>query len=128
MKKEAAQFGVQPFSYDILDEEAKKISSLILAVNKKCAGAQVDDVARELFQWAEQMSKEGRVPEAEFLYLHAINIWQRHHVLNYPVLFVSLRDYAQQLLAASESQKEQLSNVNVTALVDSMPIIETNAA
>src|SRR5437870_10041115 len=98
MEKEAAQFGVTPFSYDILDEEAAKISSLILAVNQKCAGNQADSVARELFDWAEEMSSLGRPHEAEFLYLHAINIWERHHELTYPITFVNLREYAKRLL------------------------------
>jgi hypothetical protein len=97
-----------------LDEEAHKISSLILAVNKMCAGRQVDEVARELFQWAEEMSRLNRGSEAEFLYLHAINIWERHHTLSYPITFTSLRDYAAKLLDASNLQRSQ-NNLAVVA-------------
>jgi hypothetical protein len=120
MEKEAAQFGVTPFSYDILDQEAAKISSLIAAVNKKLAASQADEVARELFNWAEQMRDESRLPEAEFLYLHAINVWERHHKLAYPIQFVSLRDYA--LLFMSESDAKLTNNVAV------MPGVMENAA
>lgn len=127
MEKQSAQFGVQPFSYDILDAEAAKISSLISAVNKKCAGAAVDEVARDLFVWAEEFARDGRQAEAEFLYLNAINIWQRNHQLQYPVQFISLRDYAQQLLALSEARFAECS-ANVTALPEPLSIIESNAA
>lgn len=109
MEKEAAQFGTTPFSYDILDQEAAKISSLIAEVNQKLAASQADEVARELFHWAEQMREGNRVAEAEFLYLHAINVWERHHKLAYPILFVSLRDYA--LLFMSQSDAKLADNV-----------------
>jgi hypothetical protein len=121
MEKEASQFGVTPFSYDILDQEAAKISSLILAVNKKCAASQADAVARDLYDWAEQMRQDGRMPEAEFLYLHAINIWERHHQLTYPINFVSLPDYARMLLSESDAK---IGADNVTAL----PQVMGNAA
>jgi hypothetical protein len=122
MEKEAAQFGTTPFSYDILDQEAEKISSLILAVNKKCAASQADDVARELFDWAEQMREQGRLHEAEFLYLHAINIWERHHELTYPINFVSLPEYARMLL--NESNAKIVAD-NITEL---QPAVMENAA
>lgn len=98
MEKEVEQLDAKPFSYDILDEEASKISSLILAINQKCANRHTQEVARELFEWAEQLTLEGRGSEAEFLYLHAINLWERHHKLPYPITFVSLKHHAAQLL------------------------------
>jgi hypothetical protein len=122
MEKEAAQFGVTPFSYDILDEEAAKISSLIAAVNKKCAGSAVDEVARDLFGWAEQMRDSGHLPEAEFLYLHAINIWQQHHQLTYPINFVSLREYARMLLCESDAKAAAAATVTELA-----PVVEQAA-
>jgi hypothetical protein len=115
MEKEAAQFGVTPFSYDILDQEAAKISSLISAVNQKLAASQADEVARELFQWAEQMREENRLAEAEFLYLHAINVWERHYKLGYPILFKSLRDYA--MLFMSQSDAKLADNVAILPTV-----------
>lgn len=103
MDKEESQFGVTPFSYEILDQEAAKISTLISAVNKKCAASQADAVARDLFEWAEDMRDNGRMAEAEFLYLHAINIWARNYQLKYPINFVSLREYALMLLVESDT-------------------------
>ncbi len=129
MDTEASQHGAELFSYDILDAEAKKISGLILAVNQKCAGAQVDhQVAGDLFEWAEQMSKAGRLPEAEFLYLHAINIWERHIVLAYPINFVSLRGYALMLLHASDVNSAKEAPSNVSSITENVPLIESNAA
>lgn len=120
MEQEAAQFGVQPFSYDILDEEAAKISTLVLAVNQKCAGNQADAVARDLFNWAEEMHQCNRPHEAEFLYLHAINIWQRHHELPYPITFTTLRDYAKRLLTESNTKLDNIAPI--------IPPMESNAA
>lgn len=104
MEKEESQSGIMPFSYEILDQEAAKISNLISAVNQKCATSQADAVARDLFDWAEDMRVQGRMAEAEFLYLHAINIWSRHNQLQYPINFVSLRDYALMLLSESDAK------------------------
>lgn len=116
MEKEAAQFGVTPFSYDILDQEAAKISSLIAEVNQKLAASQADEVGRGLFHWGEQMRSENRVAEAEFLYLHAINVWERHHKLAYPIVFSSLRDYALLFMSQSDAKLDNVAVLPTAAM------------
>ena len=86
-----------PFSYTILDDEAAKISALILAVQQKCL-QKSSEVARELFAWAEALREDGRRAEAEFLYLHCINMCERQHGAQYPIEFRSLRDFAATLV------------------------------
>ena len=68
------------------------------------------------------MRDEQRLPEAEFLYLHAINIWQQHHQLTYPINFVSLREYARMLMSESDAKAAAAENVTEFA-----PVVE-NAA
>ena len=97
MESESNRQDVVPFSYDILDQEASKISGLIQDIQKKCALAG-DQLAADLFGWAQDCDKAGRLPEAEFLYLHFINVFGRQYHPQYPVVFRGLREFARQLL------------------------------
>src|SRR5262249_43746999 len=99
--------------HEFVDEEAHKISSLILAVQQRCAEGG-DRVGADLFAWAEEYSRSGRRAEAEFLYLHAMGWCERLYGVVYPIMFRGLRDYAVHLL---ERIREQNSAVREPALL-----------
>jgi hypothetical protein len=89
---------ITPFSYDILDREAEKISALMLAVQeRRMKGG--ERIALDLFAWAEELFDAGRLCEAEFLYLHTINSCQVLRTPPYPLAFKGLRDYAQLMIS-----------------------------
>lgn len=94
----------KPFSYDILDQEAAKISEIVLQVQQKCAELG-DHVALDLFNWAEKCTDTGKRTEAEFLYLNVITLWERRFGVTYPIYFTSLRDYCLCLLEKYQSAK-----------------------
>lgn len=133
MQEENCGFEAKPFSYDILDNEAAKISDLIKAVQERCVSNSVDVVAPELYGWAETLSAQGRAAEAEFLFLHAINLWQKNITDPvYPIAFTGLKEYARALwemssksAANSESPVEFVIG-QIEPLTTTRP--ETNAA
>jgi hypothetical protein len=89
---------ITPFSYDILDQEAEKISALMLAVQqRRIKGG--ERMALDLFAWAEELYDAGRRCEAEFLYLHTINSCQVLRTPPYPLAFRGLREYAQLMIS-----------------------------
>lgn len=85
------------FSYDILDEEARKISQLVLTVQEMCATVAKDELPLTIFQLGDEMHARGLFAQAEFLYLHAVSLWEREYKLEYPYQFRGLREYAQAL-------------------------------
>jgi hypothetical protein len=104
MENDDPGFTIAPFPHQILDEEAAKISRLILAVQERCCHGG-ERAALDLFQWAEECRSGGYQPEAEFLYLHSINICERSgngKTRQYPVTFIGLREYALDLLQLIE--------------------------
>jgi hypothetical protein len=111
MDKDSSDFAAIPFPYEILDDEAARISNLVQAVQQKSAQCG-ERVAQELFTWAEACSEQGRRDEAEFLYLHCINTCQRQYglQLQYPVAFTSLRQYAQALLQHARQPDEPITS------------------
>ena len=128
MENEASQTESNAFSYDILDQEAHKISELLLAVQQRCAQGG-PEVAEELFGWAEEYSGNGRRAEAEFLYLYAVNLWERQFGVTYPIHFKSLRHYALTLRERCVATTAQQAPI-LTAVPEqiSYPVIESNAA
>lgn len=113
------------FSYDILDAEAAKISSLVALVQEKCSRANSVTIALELFAWAEECALQGKSVEAEFLYLHAINKVPRKE-MSYPIAFSSLREFTYSLLDVAKERSVELSNV--TPILDTASRIGSNAA
>jgi hypothetical protein len=89
---------ITPFSYDILDQEAEKISALMLAVQERRVKGG-ERMALDLFSWAEELYDAGRRCEAEFLYLHTINSCEVLRTPAYPVVFTGLREYAQLMIS-----------------------------
>jgi uncharacterized membrane protein len=131
MQQDNSGFEAKPFSYDILDNEAAKISDLIKAVQQKCVSDSVDVVAPELFSWAETLTAQGRTAEAEFLFLHAINLWQKNiKEPIYPIAFRGLKEYAKALWDMSANVK--LETVQSVMIAQIEPIAtarpEANAA
>ena len=119
MENESNGHDVVPFSYDILDQEASKISSLIQDIQKKCAVAG-DQLAVDLFGWAQECDNAGRLPEAEFLYLHFINVFVRQYNPEYPIIFRGLREFARQLLdqTVSPLKKTMAESAGQNSLLD----------
>lgn len=93
------------FSYDILDEEARKISELVLLVNQKYATCHLSDLPMVIYQMGDQAHSQGRLAEAEFLYLHAVSLWEREYKLEYPFEFRGLRTYAKALSEKHEATR-----------------------
>lgn len=125
MENVASQTESKAFSYDILDQEAHKISELLCAVQQRCAQGGTG-VAEELFGWAEERSNTGRTAEAEFLYLYAVNLWERQVGVTYPIHFTSLRQYAMTLRERCVAVKE--APVLTAVPERNYPIVEANAA
>lgn len=124
METENSQPEVAPFSHEILDDEAAKISQLILSIQEKCMRTQ-EHVGDELFQWADEFRQAGRMAEAEFLYLHVIGIMERKCKPEYPFIFRTLRDYACSLLERSRRKQSVLLSIEPAAVLAS---VESNAA
>lgn len=99
------------FSYDILDEEARKISELVLLVQQKYASVSTEDLPLVIFQMGDEMHAQGHLAQAEFLYLHAVSLWEREFKLEYPFEFRGLKAYAQALY-----ERHQASRVCVVDL------------
>lgn len=85
------------FSYDILDEEARKISELVATVQKKYAEVPLAELPLTIFQMGDEYYAQGYSAQAEFLYLHAVSLWEREFKLEYPYEFRGLKAYAQAL-------------------------------
>jgi hypothetical protein len=85
------------FSYDILDEEARKISELVATVQKKYAEVPLAELPLTIFQMGDEYHAQGHSAQAEFLYLHAVSLWEREFKLEYPYEFRGLKAYAQAL-------------------------------
>jgi hypothetical protein len=101
---------VTPFSYEILDLEAAKISDLVLAVQHRCVdGNEGIEAGKELLGWAERFSRDGKPQEAEFVYLHAICIFEKHQSIDYPMTFTTLRDLAFLLMSKIHGASESAS-------------------
>jgi hypothetical protein len=114
------------FSYDILDQAAVKISAIIAVVQQKCLQSQPQKVARELFEWAERLRVDGKHAEAEFLYLHALNLCYPLHQPEYPFIFTGLRDFVRSMLDAVPKAENDKTNLEI--IEQARPIIERNAA
>jgi hypothetical protein len=97
MDSDSTPSETKAFSYDILDEEARKISELVLTVQEKYATVAQDELPITIFQMGDEMHAQGMFAQAEFLYLHAVSLWEREFKLEYPYEFRGLRAYAQAL-------------------------------
>jgi len=126
MQQENSGLEAKPFSYDILDNEAAKISDLIKAVQQKCVSDRVDVVAPQLFSWAETLLAQGRSAEAEFLFLHAINLWQKNITEPvYPIAFTGLKEYAKALWEMSTNNGAEAVQSQVEVVLAQIEPITT---
>jgi hypothetical protein len=121
MEIEDSEAAGNQFSYEILDQEAAKISSIILIVQQKCTQAEPTRAAEELLLWADHLSQQGQHVEAEFLYLHAINLAQATGVTQYPIIFKGLREHAEVLITAAKAlltiNKDKITQLEVVPSV-----------
>ena len=89
--------GSSAFSHDVLDQEAARYRQLVSSLQEEFARSGAGAPAA-LFALAEQCDREGRCLEAEFIYLHFINVWENRCRPSYPITFKGLREYARDLL------------------------------
>jgi hypothetical protein len=112
MQKQSGDADSHAFSHDILDHEAARYGRLVSSLQQEFAKSGTLMPAA-LFALAEQCELEGRNLEAEFIYLHFINVWENKCRPSYPINFTGLREYARDLLkraletiASEQSQPE----------------------
>ncbi len=97
MQQGAGDSQTNAFSHDLLDQEAARHGQLLSFIQQELSRGVVATPAA-LYALAEQCDREGRRLEAEFIYLHFINVWEGRYLPSYPISFTSLREYARDLL------------------------------
>jgi hypothetical protein len=97
MQQGADDSQTNAFSHELLDQEAARHSQLLSFIQEELSRGSAATPAT-LYALAEQYDREGRHLEAEFIYLHFLNVWEGQYLPSYPISFTSLREYAGDLL------------------------------
>jgi hypothetical protein len=90
-------------------------SALVLSMHEHLRGRSACETAAAFYNLAGIFAASKRPTEAEFLYLRAIDLWQKSYQLDFPFVFSSVKDLAEKFYekhtygqdAKNQSQQSQ---------------------